>query len=509
MSNGASESSPPASPAPPSPTSGPLTRLLFVALAALLTIGVVELGSALTLLALEGGWVSPSDFRARRLEILGQGDIEELEAEDGTGTGAGNGTGADDVPTHEVFTWRGRQVIHPFVGYVNDALRMPFYRPERFDATSRELGFPFNRQPLPREPSPERWVIGIFGGSFAEQTHRHAGSTLEAALEANPRFAGRDVVVLGFAAGGYKQPQQLMAASYLLSLGIHLDMVINLDGFNEINLPVTENLQQGVFPFFPRGWKLRVEGLSPRLRQLMGEVAWLGQLRRRCAALAQGGLVSLSPTANLVWRQVDLLFQARIGDRERELVTIEKDSEVVMDGYQELELPIGGPDDDGRGGELRSRNDFQAAGPALPYYPTWKAIYTDLAAVWARSSRALRGMCEGQGIEYYHFLQPNQYVKGSKPWSPEERAMAHYRDHPWRRGIDRGYPLMRAAGEEMRSEGLRFHDLVPIFRDREQTLYADACCHLNREGYALVAREIARRILEDGARPLASSENAP
>ena len=33
---------------------------------------------------------------------------------------------------------------------------------------------------------------------------------------------------------GYKQPQQLMAYNYLLSLGAEFDAVINIDGYNVI-----------------------------------------------------------------------------------------------------------------------------------------------------------------------------------------------------------------------------------------------------------------------------------
>ena len=54
------------------------------------------------------------------------------------------------------------------------------------------------------------------------------------AIRAIPRFAGKQIWVVSFALGGYKQPQQLMVLAYYLSLGQPLDVVVNVDGFNEI-----------------------------------------------------------------------------------------------------------------------------------------------------------------------------------------------------------------------------------------------------------------------------------
>jgi hypothetical protein len=55
---------------------------------------------------------------------------------------------------------------------------------------------------------------------------------------------------------GWKQPQQPLALSYFLSLGAKYDVVMNLDGFNELALPFLNNLRAGVYPFFPRLWNL-------------------------------------------------------------------------------------------------------------------------------------------------------------------------------------------------------------------------------------------------------------
>jgi len=43
-------------------------------------------------------------------------------------------------------------------------------------------------------------------------------------------------VTLCFSHEGYKQPQQLLVLSYFLSIGQPFDMVMNIDGFNEVAL---------------------------------------------------------------------------------------------------------------------------------------------------------------------------------------------------------------------------------------------------------------------------------
>src|SRR6185436_13391576 len=49
-------------------------------------------------------------------------------------------------------------------------------------------------------------------------------------------FSGKEIVPLCFSHEGYKQPQQLLVLAYFLSIGQPLDLVVNIDGFNEVAL---------------------------------------------------------------------------------------------------------------------------------------------------------------------------------------------------------------------------------------------------------------------------------
>jgi len=54
--------------------------------------------------------------------------------------------------------------------------------------------------------------------------------------------------------------------------------------------------------------------------------------------------------------------------------------------------------------------DYVMTGPAY-YYESESDLFEDLAAVWKRCSIQMHKFCAANGIRYFHFLQPNQYVR--------------------------------------------------------------------------------------------------
>jgi hypothetical protein len=142
---------------------------------------------------------------------------------------------------------RGHHVLHPYLGFVA-APRAGFNR----------FGFPGDDPIL--EAADDEINICITGGSVALQLFRFSRERMVEHLKSEPSLAGKKLNVVVVALGGFKQPQQLIALSYLLALSAHYDVVINLDGFNEVALPYGDNLPFGVFPTFPRHWSsLRAE----------------------------------------------------------------------------------------------------------------------------------------------------------------------------------------------------------------------------------------------------------
>jgi len=144
---------------------------------------------------------------------------------------------------------------------------------------------------------------------------------------------------------------------------------------------------------------------------------------------------------------------------------------------------------------------YVATGPSYHYESEFE-LFKDLASVWRRSSLQMHRLCEANNIKYFHFLQPNQYVVGSKIMEEEELSRAVVPDHAYKNGVERGYPFLIKAGEELAKEGVRFHDLTMIFVDVEEPLYIDDCCHINERGNEMVASVIGKTITQE----LASAE---
>ena len=349
------------------------------------------------------------------------------------------------------------EIVHPYLGFVRD--------PDKNRGISK-FGFPSPHPPLYRR-SADQLIVGIFGGSVAEQLHRGGRGVVEQVLRSHPAWSEREFVFVPLGIGGYKQPQQLLALNYVLSLGGEFDVIINLDGFNEVALHPTGNGRKGIAAVFPRYWYYRIQSLpDPELRKIIGEIVHYTEARKRWGERFQTGLLRYSPTANLVWRLRDASLARAIAAHNGRL-----------EGYQPQEKPV------------------LETGPAVPY-ETERSMYEDLVAIWRRCSVQMHRLARANGIQYFHFLQPNQYVEGSKPLTAEELRTAYRETSNRKVPVERGYPLLMEAGRALTREGVPYFDLTMMFADSRETLYRDACCHLNARGNELLAREIGRRILE-------------
>lgn len=346
-----------------------------------------------------------------------------------------------------------RVILHPYFGYVVDP-RAPGINP-----------FGFFREPPLTTRSPDRLVVAIFGGSVADQIFALGRPALVAALQADPRFAGRRIEVLSTALGGYKQPQQLLVLAGLLALGAQFDVVVNLDGFNEID-GAADNVQDGVNPYFPHNWHLHArQGLDPEAAVLMGRVALAREARAALRARFAAWPVQHSALLLALWDGLD----------RRQLAAL-RAATVALDAR--LAAQARGP---------------QVSGPPVTFADT-EAMFVDFVEVWARASLEMSNLCRGQGIQYFHFLQPNQYFEGSKVLTDEERRIAWDADVAEAGRVAAAYPLLVERGRQLAAQGVDFTDLTQLFRDETETIYSDPCCHYNRRGAELVATAIAEAI---------------
>lgn len=394
--------------------------------------------------------------------LLGAGFAGRARAER-TSVLGGRPSDSHGTPELEVPETIEYYAIHPYLGFVADPTspRSPVRHSDGlFVAT--DLGF-FRRTGRAVPEHARRPIrIAVFGGSVAFLFSLGVGDQLERLLGADDAGARREVAVESYAIPGYKQPQQLFALEYLLLMGERFDLVVNLDGFNEIALPPTENLPQGTAAIYPRSWGHLV-GTSPSPATLSSaaHLELLRRLRSAAAATLSSPALNWSPTGALLWYVIDGALAPRIAESESRLAQAS-----LVDA------------------------SYAARGPGTPDQDD-DALLADLVALWKRSSLMMKQICEANGISYVHVLHPNQYVPGSKPLGDVERSVAYRADKSYRAVVEKGYPRLIAAGAELTAAGVGFVDLSNAFVDAPEQVYVDDCCHFNRRGNAILAEKLA------------------
>lgn len=429
-----------------------LRRLLFLGVAAVMVAAVVEIISASIYWSLTGKPFSYAELAGMRAMVASGGDASDA---------------APEAAVQRAV--RSSLALHPYLGFVYDIENNQDRSPLSLDGMVDRWGF-MNDTPPIRRRSPDRFLVAVTGGSLAFQLSSLAHDTIVAELMRSPSLAGRRIEIIRLALGGFKQPQQLFALTYLLSLGAEFDLVINIDGFNEVAL-LRENFPHGIPPHYPRSWGSLIESIPSRQRQvLLGRLEYLRESRvRRAARLS--GLEQWSVTAQLVWWLQDRSYAHEIAE-----------AALAVQNF------------------AGSQQSFARTGPGTAGM-TEADAYATTADTWLRCSVLMHQICIAHGASYFHFLQPNQYVVDSKPMDSAERAASYDVDHFYRHGVLLGYPLLAARGVELRRAGVRFEDLRNVFRNVRRPLYIDTCCHLNRAGYELLAQRVTsaiRHVLDVG-----------
>lgn len=314
-------------------------------------------------------------------------------------------------------------------------------------------------------------IVGVFGGSVGAHFTTSGSERLEEVLTADPRFAGRDVVVLNFAGGGYKQPQQLQILTYFLSQGQELDLVINIDGFNEVAL-TPFNRGKGIALSMPSSLHvsplvnlLDHSTLTPERLESLHRIA---SLKDRRIAVTTWLHETHSAAVHLVLGVWNRHLEATCSNEVNRFQGLETEGTAAsLMGIAALEEPV---------------TDAET-------------MFEFITERWANASLLMHQLLSVRGIPYYHYLQPNQYFT-ERVFSEEEKAIAIRADAPLRGHAARGYPHLLAFGPWLISEGIRFHDATGIFDDEPAMVYVDDCCHYNQLGNELLAEFIAERILE-------------
>ena len=352
------------------------------------------------------------------------------------------------------------KALHPYLGFVIDTSKALSERADYY-------GFSGTEGIL--QDQDETIKIVISGGSVAYELAEDYQERIIERLEESQKFKGKKIRIFNLAMGGYKQPQQLMALNYFLSLGARFDIWVNLDGFNEITLPIAENHREKVAFSYPRLWNIYArKSLTRHEIDKILQIAQTRQSRAKLASLLNGSIFKSSSFFLTSWA----LYDQKLVNKEYKL------------NKELYDIPPS------------ENHPYQTSGP-FSTTSSWQETQKKSIALWKRTSSLMANICYIEGIDFFHFLQPNQYLKGSKQLTEEEKLIAYESgSFDYKFLVETGYPILIDEGHKILEQGAYpFIDLTMMFRSEDRSVYADKCCHFNEMGYNLIAERISEAIL--------------
>jgi hypothetical protein len=375
----------------------------------------------------------------------------------------------EQVPSITLHKLGGESVFHPYLGFTCNPevdRRTIAKTPAEKRIPVNDFGFLDFTPPIHKR-SPDKFIVGIVGGSVAWFVSAEGAEALTRVLRESPRLRDKEIVLVRIALPAYKQPQQLLTLSYFLSLGAEFDAIVNIDGFNEIRTHALGNGATGIFPPYPHAWAIRMERLDdPKMVGIVYRHLAYQATRSAWARFFRDLPFRYSCTANFIWKCRDRSLER----------TIVEDSIAISESAAQ-----------------RGRS-YQITGPKLAF-DNDDELYDYLASYWKQCSLQLARLCAGNGILYVHALQPNQYLPGTKPISTEEQEGGALSQAGYADSVSKGYPRLIEKGKELSVEGVRFLDLTRLFAEHPEPIYNDNCCHYNPQGNELVAQAVARAIV--------------
>ena len=258
--------------------------------------------------------------------------------------------------------------------------------------------------------------------------------------------------------------------SYFLSIGQTFDLVVNIDGFNEVALG-SLNERRGLDLSMPSVMHLEplrnLVDRSTLTPDRLESLAAIGRYRRRLNALAER--INGNPVA-AVHVALDVYYRSLQARYRAERVAFDQ----LPSNLSWRSLISATP-------PLRARDDAM--------------VFEDIVANWEASSRLMHEILAARGVPYVEFLQPNQYAS-DRVFGRDEAAVAFNDASPFKPGAQTGYPLLVEAIESgrLRRNGVRLFNGRGIFDAEPQPVYVDDCCHYTLRGYEILADFIAASV---------------
>jgi len=315
-------------------------------------------------------------------------------------------------------------------------------------------------------------MVGITGASVSQQFYedKAAVEELKKTISAIPAYHGRPVHVVNLALAAYKQPQQSIAVMLYLTFGGRLDILINLDGHNEMVDAQENPTFHEIFYGYPTAyfWHDVVDPFHEvGENHAIGKIMMLRMLRQQWADLFEAlPPLQYSVTALTLWKYGDLMFDNHINAIEQIRMSMQQDNRLLQGPYTPLDTD-----------ELMNR-----------------ALH-----VWTEGSLLIQKLSELHEFRYYHFLQPVPNLPGTKPFSEKEQhTVANQREQAMDVAC---YAKLRVKLPELQKQGVKIYDITDIFSKTTRNIYRDSCCHVNHAGNMAFAQKFGETITQDMAVP--------
>ncbi|MDP8933490.1 MAG: hypothetical protein M3N42_04945 [Cyanobacteriota bacterium] len=360
--------------------------------------------------------------------------------------------------------------FHPFFGFIQKP-RADF-RPG-FQVNNYGFISPYD-YPLKKTKN-NQFFIGVFGGSVASDyaIFQVQNQILPKYLKQFPGLKDKEFVILSFATGGYKQPQQLLILNYFLALGQELDMVVNIDGFNEVALSNLNNKNQvdlampsiqhiGPLANFANNSlstkamqaTLRIQENKTRINEGLSSL-------QHCSLAACDALISV-------------YVQHLVNNYKTDVIKFEKE---------------------------RTKQQKNDSGSVI-YINTNKSVLQDSLAFeemawnWAKSSIFMHKVLSASNVPYFHVLQPNQYYQTKRVFGEAEKQIAFNKETPYAKSVQIGYPALFKKFPNLEKNNINILNAVSVFDQTKDAVYVDSCCHYNQAGEVIFSDYVGRSILE-------------
>jgi hypothetical protein len=379
---------------------------------------------------------------------------------------------------------KSKHSFHPFLGYIQrPSLKMEEIIPQEqleralgkgsiprwYNEKANNFGF-FSDQDYPyKKRDDNTYIIGIFGGSVAHWLVSLSSEDLKRHLQASSVLRGKEIRILNFSQGGYKQPSQLLTLAYFLAIGQHFDFVVNVDGFNEIALSYL-NLKKGIDPSMPfYEVMLPLASLIDQSSLELDQIDSLYDLEHR------------RETLRIIDSWIHRNDSAAVNmflEMYRKIVTQKYTRSLQQ--FEELSTHA-------------KKSSFFHINDILGNLSQTKDL-SYLLDIWANSSIMMGSILSKMDIPYLEIIQPNQYFS-SKVFSSEEKAVALDSKSPFKWPIETGYRLILQRIPLLQKSGVNVVSAVDIFDNIPETLFFDNCCHYNQLGNDILAEFIAKEII--------------